>query len=314
MRGWRQTAVAIGLLASAQSVLTAQQPTFRATTELVNLNVSVVSSGAKPAVGLSEGQFEVFEDGVRQAVTFFAPGDLPIDVVLLLDTSASMADSMPLVRSAASRFVSTLRAADRAAVMGISSGLRVHQALSSDKEALSQAIESTRPGGRTPLYAAIYTALRELEKARRRDETPRRQALVVLSDGQDTASGFGFNELLDCVRRRAVPVYAIAPRPPANVRVQREMIFGESTSQQDFELRKLALETGGRAFFPVSLQELSGVYGDIASELAHQYSIGYQSTNPAHDGAFRRIALKVAAPGVTWRARSGYIAENRGGE
>jgi Ca-activated chloride channel homolog len=310
---WRQTAVAIGVLASAQVMVTAQQPTFRATTELVNINVSVVSSNTKPAVGLSESQFEVFENGVRQAVTFFASGDLPIDVVLLLDTSESMAQSMPLVRRAASRFVSTLRTADRAAVMGISGGLRVHRGLSGDKEALTQAIEATRPGGRTPLYASIYTALRELEKARRTQETPRRQALVVLSDGQDTASGFGFNELLDCVRRHAVPVYAIAPRPPAKVRVLHERIFGQSTSQQDFELRKLALETGGRAFFPVALEELSGVYGDIASELAHQYSIGYQSTNPAHDGAFRRIALKVAAPGVTWRARTGYIAEGRGG-
>jgi VWFA-related protein len=313
MHEWRQTAAAIGLLASAQLTVTAHQPTFRATTELVNLNVSVVTSAAKPAVGLSEGQFEVFEDGVRQAVTFFASGDLPIDVVLLLDTSASMAESMPLVRSAASRFVSTLRAADRAAVMGISGGLRVHRGLSGDKEALAQAIESTRPGGRTPLYASIYAALHELEKARRAYETPRRQALVVLSDGHDTASGFGFDELLDCVRRQAVPVYAIAPRPAATVMALRVMIFGESTSQQDFELRKLALETGGRAFFPVALHELSGVYADIASELAHQYSLGYQSTNPAHDGAFRRIALRVAAPGVTWRARSGYTAEGRGG-
>jgi VWFA-related protein len=290
----------------------APQPTFRAATELVNLNVSVVSANAKPAVGLSEGQFEVFEDGVRQSVTFFASGDLPVDVVLLIDASGSMIDSMPLVRSAATRFVTTLRETDRAAIMSISNGLRVQQGFSGDKQALTRAIDTTRTGGKTPLYSSIYTALRELEKARRSYETPRRQAIVVLSDGQDTASGFGFDELLESVRRQAVPIYTIAPRPPATVREQREALFGESTLQHDFELRKIALETGGRAFFPVKLHQLSGVYTDIASELAHQYSLGYQSTNPAHDGAFRRIALRVAAPGVTWRARAGYLAE--GGE
>ena len=309
MSGRRQVTLAVGVLEYAQMLVTAQQPTFRAHTELVNVNVSVVTSNAKPAVGLSEGQFEVFEDGVRQSLTFFASGDLPIDVVLLLDTSASMSESMPLVRNAATRFVGTLRETDRAAVMSISGGLRVHHALSADKQALTQAIESTRAGGRTPLYSSVYTALRELEKARRNYATPRRQSIVVLSDGHDTASGFGFEELLESVRRHAVPIYVIAPRPPANLREQREAVFGDATRQDDFELRKIAVETGGRAFFPVALHELSGVYSDIASELAHQYSLGYQSSNPSHDGAFRRIALRVAVPGVTWRARAGYVSE-----
>jgi len=86
-------------------------------------------------------------------------------------------------------------------------------------------------------------------------------------------------------------------------------VFGESSHEQDFELRKLAQETGGRAFFPEAMHELSAVYGNIADELAHQYSIGYQSTNVARDGAFRRIALRVAVPGVQWRTRLGYLAE-----
>jgi hypothetical protein len=86
-------------------------------------------------------------------------------------------------------------------------------------------------------------------------------------------------------------------------------VFGESTSRQDFELRTIATDTGARAFFPVTLRDLSGIYGDIANELAHQYSLGYQSTNAAHDGAFRRIVLRVIAPNVQWRTRTGYQAE-----
>jgi VWFA-related protein len=132
--------------------------------------------------------------------------------------------------------------------------------------------------------------------------------MVVLSDGQDTASGFGFEELIDSVRRVAVPIYTIAPRPTQTITAQRERVFGETTREQDFELRRLAAETGGRAFFPVVLHELAGVYQDIASELAHQYSLGYESSNPQLERGFRRIGLRVTAPGVKWRTRAGYIA------
>lgn len=286
----------------------AQRATFRTHTELVNLNVTVVGPNAKPVEGLTEEQFEVFEDGVRQDLQFFARGELPLDVIVLLDTSASMGSSLSLVQAAATRFVQALGPEDRVSVMGISNGLRILQPLSHDLEAVIAAIRQTRPAGRTPLYASIYTALRELATTRDTYDTPRRQAMVVLSDGQDTASGFGFDELIDSVRRLGVPIYTIAPRPPQAIAEQREMVFGETTREQDFELRRIAAETGGRAFFPVVLQELAGVYQDIANELAHQYSIGYESSNARVDGGFRRIGLRVAAPGVIWRTRAGYIA------
>lgn len=297
----------------SQVIAVAQGPTFKSSTELVNLNVTVLGPDSKYVLGLNETQFEVFEDGVRQDLKFFAPADMPLDVVILLDTSASMSGSMPLVQEAATRFVTALRAEDRATVMGISSGLRVLQSLTDDKTLLTQAIRAAAARGRTPLYASIYTALHELEKVRRANTTPRRQAIVVLSDGQDTASGFGFAELMSTVRRQAVPIYAVAPRPSKAVRAQREAIFGEFSLEQDFELRKLAAETGARAFFPVALQELAGVYDDIANELAHQYSIGYQSNNGKSDGSFRQISLRVAVPGAKWRTRAGYQAEGAAG-
>jgi VWFA-related protein len=291
------------------SLAHAQVTTFRTSTELVQLNVTVTDAKAQPVTGLTAEQFHVFEDGVPQAVQFFAPGDMPLDVVILLDTSASMTGSMPLVQQAATRFARALRDTDRATVMGISGGLRVLQGITGDMGAVEQAIQGAKAGGRTPLYASIYTALKELEKLRREESaTPRRQAIVVLSDGQDTASTFGFEDLLIEVRRSGVPIYAIAPRPSRTIKALREANFGETTHTQDFELRRLATETGARAFFPVTLHELTGVYDDIAGELAHQYSLGYQSSHAERDGAFRRIALKIDAPGVTWRTRSGYLA------
>ena len=306
---WRVRVMSVVACVGGLSAVSAAQ-TFRSATELVNLNVTVVGPDASHVSGLTSDQFEVREDGIVQPLKFFAAGDTPLDVMLLLDTSSSMSESMPLVRAAAERFVAALRTGDRAAVMGISSGLRVLQPLTGDVAALREAIESTRPAGRTPLYASIYTALNELEKLRRQqDGRVRRQAMVVLTDGNDTASGFGFDELLPAVRRRAVPVYTIAPRPAATTRLFRETAFGDSTSRQDYELRAIATDTGARAFFPVQLHDLSGIYDDIANELAHQYSLGYQSTNAAHDGAYRRIALRVSAPNVQWRTRTGYLAE-----
>lgn len=306
---WRVRVMSVVACVGGLSAVSAAQ-TFRSATELVNLNVTVVGPDASHVPGLTSEQFEVREDGIVQPLKFFAAGETPVDVMLLLDTSSSMTDSMPFVRAAASRFVGALRSGDRAGVMGISNGLRVLQPLTGDVDALNEAIKTTRAAGRTPLYASIYSALNELEKIRRQpDGGVRRQAMVVLTDGNDTASAFGFEELLPVVRRHAVPVYTIAPRPAQELRILRESAFGETTSRQDFELRTIATDTGGRAFFPVALRDLSGIYGDIANELAHQYSLGYQSTNAAHDGAFRRIALRVIAPNVQWRTRTGYQTE-----
>jgi Ca-activated chloride channel family protein len=269
--------------------------------------VTVVGPDAKPIAGLRQDQFEVFEDGVPQTLKFFASGDLPLDVVILLDISSSMAGSMELVQQAALRLVRGLRPGDRATVMGPSSGLRVLQPLTRDMADVSRAIRQAKAGARTALYASIYTALNELAKVRSRDESePRCQALVVLSDGEDTASGLAFDDLMQSVRREAVPIYTIAPRPSRTMRAKREASFGESTHELDFELRRLAAETGARAFFPVAPHELTGVYGNIADELARQYALGYQSSNQARDRAFRRIALRVNIPGAKWRTRPGY--------
>jgi Ca-activated chloride channel family protein len=307
------TAVAVSVLALGQTDVVAEQPIYRATTELVGLNVSVVDQHANPVAGLSADQFEVFEDGVKQELKFFAPGELPLDVVILLDTSASMTSSMPLIQQAASRFARSLRARDRAAVMGISDGLRVLQPFTNDLAALERAIQMTRrPAGRTPLYASIYTALRELEKLQRQPDAPRRQAMVVLSDGQDTSSTFTFDSLIEVVRRSIVPIYTIAPRPGAALKNLREQLYSETTTTADYELKKLAFETGALSFFPVNLVELTGVYDSIAQELAHQYSLGYQSTNQSKSGTFHRIAVRVDHPGLTWRARAGYVADREG--
>jgi Ca-activated chloride channel family protein len=308
----RHLALVAGIAVVVSQGLQAQQPTFHAETELVNLNVTVVDADQRHVEGLTPEDFEVRENGVPQAVQYFAAGETPLDVFLVLDTSGSMGDSLGFVQQAARRFVEALRPGDRVGVMLIADGLRIVQPLTEDRGTVTRAIVSTRARGQTRLYASIYTALRELERLRRLEPAPRRQAMVVLTDGLDTASALSYDDLQSEVRRYGVPIYTIAPRATRALRYAREVAFGESSSMQDYELRTLAADSGGRAFFPVTLEDLSGIYESIAGELANQYSIGYESSDPPPVGVFRRIALKVFAPGATWRTRTGYIARTDG--
>lgn len=308
---WQRT-VAATIVTSAVWMAPAHATgqTFRGATELVNLNVAVLGAGGQPIDGLTPDQFEVFEDGVPQEVQFFASGAMPLDVAILLDTSSSMAGSMPMVRQAARRLIDALRPGDRATLMSVTTRLQVLQAMTDDLAAVDRAVVETEARGGTALYASVYTALHELARLRRVTvEAPRRQAVVVFSDGQDTASSFQFDDLLEQIRRAGLPIYVVAPRGPVRLREYREVTFGESSRQQDYELRKMAAETGASAYFPTSLDELAGVFDEIAAELARHYAIGYESSNPTRDGGFRRISLRVAGAGVSWRTRSGYFAD-----
>ena len=290
-----------------------QHQVFRAETSLVSVNVTVTDANAHHVPGLTADQFKVFEDGVPQEVEFFSAGEMPLDVAVLLDTSLSMTSQLPMVEQAATRLIRALRPDDRAVVLGISGGLRVLQPLTSDPNALIRAVENNKPSGNTPLFVSIYSTLSMLAKdAASRQGPPRRQALVVFSDGWNTRSGFDFTELLDVVRRYAIPIYAIAPRSYKSPRTEHQEALDRAEQSVNFELRKLATETGGRAFFPSDARQLASMYDDIAKELANQYSIGYQSTNTAEVNDYRQLTVQVHAKGVTSRARAGYIAAANG--
>jgi Ca-activated chloride channel family protein len=146
--------------------------------------------------------------------------------------------------------------------------------------------------------------LKELGKIRAlNEEDVRRQALVVFSDGEDTSSLVSFEEVLDLAKRSETSIYTIALR-------------GTDTStrgfrEAEFVMRQLAQETGGRPFFPAKIEDLNGVYSQIADELASQYTIGYTSKNPRNDGAFRRVVVQVAKPNATPRTKRGYYAPGR---
>ncbi|HET9567544.1 MAG TPA: VWA domain-containing protein [Vicinamibacterales bacterium] len=281
--------------------LSAQQPSFRAGVDIVSLNVTVTDAATRYITDLEEADFLVFEDGIKQNVTFFSRRQSPIALSLLLDSSASMEEHLPVLQTAASNFVHKLKSNDIAQVIDFDSRVEIRQGFTGNQAELDTAISQLAAGGSTSLHNAIYIALKELRKVRAvNEEDVRRQALIVFSDGEDTSSLVSFDEVLDLAKRSETSIYTIALRGSD--------VQAKGFREAEFVMRTLAQETGGRAFFPAKIDDLNGVYTQIADELASQYTLGYTSANPRRDGAWRRIVVQLSRPNVTPRTKKGYYA------
>ncbi len=288
--------VAVAAMAAAE-----QLPSFRAGVDVVSLSVTVTDASGRYVTDLTPEQIGVYEDGAKQDTAYFNRTNVPIALALLLDTSASMEGKMATAKEAAAGFARHLRPQDLGQLIGFADRVEVLQPFTGDRAALEHAIGRTAAGGSTKLFEALYVALKELKKIRAATEQDiRRQAIVVFTDGEDTASLVGFDDLLDLTRRSETAVYAIALRSPQEIEARTYAIT-------DYSLRQLAQQTGGRAFFPTRTEDLAGTYGQIAAELASQYVVGFVSTNTKRDGAWRRLAVRVDREGATARTRLGYF-------
>jgi VWFA-related protein len=278
-----------------------QRPSFRSGIDIVSLNVTVTDGSNHYVTDLAENEFSVFEDGIKQNITFFSRRQQPIALSLLLDSSASMEQHLETLQTAATNFVRKLKPNDIAQVVDFDSRVEIRQGFTGNQADLQSAIEQTNAGGSTSLHNAIYIALKELRKVKAvAEEDVRRQALIVFSDGEDTSSLVSFEEVLDLAKRSETAIYAIALRG-ADVQAKG---FREA----EFVMRTLAQETGGRAFFPARIDDLVGVYAQIADELASQYTLGYTSGNQRRDGAWRRLVVQVSRASITPRTKKGYYA------
>ena len=318
-RGGRVTAVACALLTAAtilglQGAVDGQQPpvgapaanrpqapAFRAGVDVVSVNVTVTDTVHRYVTDLEMPEFSVFEDGVKQDITFFNRQQQPIALSLLLDSSASMEAQLGTLQTAAANFVRRLKPNDLAQIIDFDSRVEIRQGFTGNQAELESAIRNTAAGGSTSLYNAIYIALRELRKIRAvSEEEVRRQALIVFSDGEDTSSLVSFEEVLDLAKRSETAIYTIALR---GTDVQTK-----GFREAEYVVRTLSQETGGRAFFPARIEDLAAVYADIGDELASQYTIGYTSKNPKRDGAWRRLVVQASRPNLTARSKKGYYA------
>ena len=300
-RGWLPLVAAV--IGAPLAVVAAQaplQPSFRTGIDLVSLNVTV-SEGQHFVTDLEQENFNVYEDGVQQNVTFFNKTNLPVALAVLLDTSASMDTKLPTAQEAAIGFAKRLRKQDLAEVIDFDNRVSVLQPFTNSSQELEQAIRRTSAGGSTSLYNAVYIALKDLKKAVAKNaEEIRRQAIIVLSDGEDTSSLLPFEEVLDLAKRSETAIYTIGLR-------DNESGGSKLFKEAEFVLKQFSQETGGRSFFPNQVSDLTNVYGQIADELSSQYTLGYSSKNPKKDGAWRRLVVRVNRPNNVARTKQGYF-------
>jgi Ca-activated chloride channel homolog len=279
---------------------------FRSSVSLVSLNVTVQDKSAKYVAGLQPNDFAVYEDGIKQEVRFFESTAVPLDLIVLIDTSSSMTDKIGIVHDAAAGFLATLRGVDRGAVVAFADNVSILQPLTSDRAALDHAVRSTAARGKTCLNTAVYVALKQFGQRARTSGAPRRQAIVLLSDGADTSSPISLDDVLRVARSSGVSIYTVSLQsngPPSTARTD--------TDASDRALRTLARETGGASFVPEPGM-LKSVYHSIATELANQYSIGYVPVDEHTDGRFRRIVVQVlTGSALRSRTRLGYVAADR---
>jgi len=303
-------AASVLLLAPPMAVVRARQTppgpvqSFRVGIDLVSLAVTVTDGDNHYVAGLAANDFSVYEDGVKQDISFFDHSNAPIALALLLDTSASMEEKLTTAQEAAIGFAKRLRPQDLAELVDFDTHVQVPQDFTNDPALLEQAIRKTTAEGSTSLYNAVYTSLQEMKKIRAKSTSDiRRRAIVLMSDGADTSSLLSFDDVLDLAKRSETAIYAIGTRSPAD-----ETVNAKGFNEADFVLKQLTQQTGGRVFFPKRIEDLHTIYSQISDELASQYLMGYTSKNTRRDGAWRRIVVRVNRPGALARTKQGYFA------
>jgi Ca-activated chloride channel homolog len=280
----------------------AQGP-YKTRIDLVSFTVTVIDRSGKLLADLEPADFDVREDGMPQTLAYFSPGSdeqgVPLHIGLLFDTSESMEQDLSFSRSAAIKFVSAFPKAVDFSVVDFDSEVRAARFSQSEFPRLVERIRNRPAKGFTALYDALSVYLGGAF-----DETGRK-VLVVYTDGGDTSSSRSWSETVRLLKASDVTVYPIGFMAHQS---------GSSRFLQKGRLGEMAALTGGLAFFPGAMKELDAMYGRIAGEMHAQYTLGYVSTNLAHDGKWRNVAVKVTRPGLARlviRTREGYFAAAR---
>src|SRR5271157_557337 len=293
--------VLVGSLAAQEPVRTSRPATTQVPTDkikvrvdLVNVLMTVTNKRNRLETDLAKDDFRVFEDEKPQTIRYFSrETDLPLRIGVLVDTSTSISDRLRFEQDAAIDFLSTtLRPGKDVA---FDEQTHVVQDYTDNLEKLSAGIRSLLAGGVTTLYDAIYFSCRQKMLIFPPPEPYLRRVLII-SDGQDNQSEHTREEALAMAQRAEVTIFAISTNATG--------LAGHG----DKILRRLAEQTGGRAFFPFKDSETVANFQEIARELRSQYSLGYISTNQARDGTFRRIAIEPLQKGLQVRAKPGYFA------
>jgi VWFA-related protein len=291
------------LLPAAALLLT--QAVISVHTELVTVPVSVTDRHGHHVGALTREHFRVFEDGRLQPITVFHHGAAPVTLGLVVDRSQSMGPKRSALLATLSVVLGSVRPEDELFGVGFSDGVAFALAgdrpFTSDSAEIAASLAAMPTGGRTALYDGVNAALQHLQLGR-----AERQALIVLSDGGDNVSLVSYPAIVALARRANVVIYAIGLLAVSQI--------GEEEEDAG-KLRRLCKDTGGLSYFPRSAGEIVAAAADVARDLREQYTLGFEP-GPRIDGrTFRRIEVKVSAPGhgrLQVRTRPGYAVPDSG--
>jgi VWFA-related protein len=313
-----------------------EEDALKLETHLVNLNVSATDRAGRAVAGLKQEDFSVYEDGVKQQVSFFSPERSGFNLILLLDLSGSMKDEIELLKETAIHFLDVISSQDNVAVVTFTTDVTVVSHLTKDRDDLRESIDwMLAPEGGTSFYDALgFVLVEEL-----RNVKGQRNAVIAITDGEDNSlqakalerlqpgrmrgpvagSFLTFEELLDGATESDALIYPIhlnptgpqvvfrsGTNPPTKAQSPMLQIQAELTQIAQRQLRSLADASGARFYHANRIEDLKGVFEQVAAELRTVYSMAYTPTNRNYDGGFRKIRVEVNSADVVVRTRPGY--------
>ncbi len=281
-------------------------PVIKTRTQIVTLTATVVDKTNHPIPGLTRDNFEIYEDKIKQNIEYFAETDIPVSVGIVFDLSSSMGPKLERAREALKAFVSSSHPDDDFFLITFDEKAKVVAEFTDGDSALKKLTSVNTKGG-TALYDAVFLGLENLKQGRHK-----KRVLIVISDGQDNCSRYSLREISQYVKESEAIIYGLSIS---------EMIGADcGTTCQMYARRAmedLAGFTGGKSYFPNSMNELEQATSQIALELRRQYSIAYVPTRTDRNGKWRKIQVRLkgekgteaASPTLVIRAKEGYYAQ-----
>jgi Ca-activated chloride channel family protein len=277
---------------------------LKSTVDLVALHVTVTDKKGGLITNLTKNNFQVYENKVRQDISLFSHADIPVSAGLVIDNSGSMREKRAQVNAAAMTFVKTSNPQDEMFVVNFSDEyyLDTPGEFTNSQKAMEEALSRINTHGSTALYDAVVGSLNHLKKGHRD-----KRVLLLVTDGWDDASRLTFPDAIRAAQKSDAAIYAIGVFSQDDRHHEKRMVR-HSTKV----LKELAEATGGRAYFPVDLSQVTPICKQVAREIRNQYTIGYYPSNMARDGTFRTVSVNVAPPKGMGKlevlTRAGYYA------
>ena len=280
-------------------------PVIKSDIDMTLVNVTVTDPLDRLVTGLEKEHFRVFEDGIEQEVQTLSSEDVPVSIGLVFDMSGSMSDKVEKAREGAVEFMRTANPRDQFFLVSFNDRAELTSGFTTSVDELQSRMMFTSSRGRTALLDAVYLGLSQMRGAHNS-----KRALLIISDGGDNHSRYNETDVKNYLKEADCQLYAIGIFDPVGIRSRTpEELEGPSLLSEMTEM------TGGRVFPVGNLNELPDIAAKIGMELRNQYVLGYKSSNPRRNGAWRKIRVKMrppkGLPPLNVFARTGYYAPNQ---